>query len=247
MSYWIGMIGLFAATALPGAAQSAFPYALQRNKEIAIAAPALVFNIGGYVLSRRIQPLTAVDIAGLNPDHIRPGFDQSAARQFSLSAKKRSDQLLLASYILPLTLALVPQYRKMEQGRVVVGMGVETMLLSNGLTQMVKNTVRRTRPFVYNPAAPTSWKTEKDVQRSFFSGHTSTSASACFFTASMFAALYPESRWKYAVWTGAAALPLAIGYNRYKAGKHFPTDILTGYVIGGLCGVLVPRLHRIRR
>ncbi len=228
-------------------AQTTFPYALSRNKEIALTAPGILLNLGGYGLAGRIQPLTAADIALLNTSDIHPRFDRRAASQFSLSAKKRSDQLLIAAYLVPVTLALVPQCRQIEQGRVVAVMGIETMLLTNGITQMIKNTVRRPRPFTYHPDAPLSWKTEKDAQRSFFSGHTSTSAAACFFTASTFAALYPKSRWRYAVWTGAASLPLAIGYYRYKAGKHFPTDILTGYVVGGLCGILVPRLHRIGR
>ena len=228
-----------------GIAQTVFPYALSSNKELGISAPGLLFNIGGYVLAPKIKPLTPADIAALNAGNIFPAFDRKATRQFSLTAKKRSDQLLLSSYLIPVALALSPQCRTMQQGRVVAVMGLETMMLSNGLTQLVKNTVRRPRPFTYNPDAPASWKTEKDAQRSFFSGHTSTSASACFFTASVFSTLYPESRWRPAVWSGAAILPLAIGYYRYKAGKHFPTDVLTGYIVGGLCGVLIPRWHRI--
>jgi membrane-associated phospholipid phosphatase len=242
----VGFVCFATLTVVNCGAQTPFPYSLSRNKEIGIAGSGLILNIGGYALAPKIKPLTAADIAGLNAGSIFPAFDQRATRQFSLTAKKRSDQLLLAAYLLPAALALAPQCRILEQGRVVAAMGLETMILSNGLTQLVKNTVRRPRPFTYNADAPVSWKTTRDAQRSFFSGHTSTSASACFFTASVFSALYPNSRWRYAVWSGAAALPLAIGYNRYKAGKHFPTDILTGYIVGGLCGVLVPRWHRLR-
>jgi membrane-associated phospholipid phosphatase len=29
-----------------------------------------------------------------------------------------------------------------------------------------------------------------------------------------------------------------------RAGKHFPTDVLTGVLVGGAVGTLVPYLHR---
>jgi len=35
-----------------------------------------------------------------------------------------------------------------------------------------------------------------------------------------------------------------IGYLRYKSGKHFPTDILTGALIGSAIGYFIPFIHR---
>lgn len=47
---------------------------------------------------------------------------------------------------------------------------------------------------------------------------------------------------------GAALIPPAfVGYYRYKALKHFPTDIIVGTAIGAAVGILVPHLHKINR
>ena len=40
-------------------------------------------------------------------------------------------------------------------------------------------------------------------------------------------------------------LPAVTGYLRFKAGKHFPTDIIVGYGVGATIGYLVPELHKL--
>ena len=42
----------------------------------------------------------------------------------------------------------------------------------------------------------------------------------------------------------AAAVPAVVGYNRLKAGKHFLSDNLIGYLVGSSVGILVPQLHK---
>jgi membrane-associated phospholipid phosphatase len=37
------------------------------------------------------------------------------------------------------------------------------------------------------------------------------------------------------------------GYFRVVALKHFPSDVLIGFVIGATCGVAVPEMHRFKR
>lgn len=46
------------------------------------------------------------------------------------------------------------------------------------------------------------------------------------------------------MWTGAAILPALTGITRVKAGKHYWTDVITGYAVGALVGTLTPLLHR---
>lgn len=242
---WL-IVVLLLAVSTAGFGQEQFPFQLHTKREISILLPALSVNLAGYTISNRMSPLQQQEIINLKSSDIYPAFDRRAAMQFSLKAKRNSDVLLFASYVLPAALFFAPENRKWNHANTLITMGFESMLVSNGITQLVKGTARRTRPFVYNPVAPDSWKLKKDARMSFFSGHTSTSATACFYTAYVYTTLYPQSKWRYAVWTGAAALPLTIGYYRYKAGKHFPTDIITGYVAGALCGLIVPRLHRTR-
>jgi membrane-associated phospholipid phosphatase len=69
----------------------------------------------------------------------------------------------------------------------------------------------------------------------------------CFAAASMFSAYHPDSKWKPVVWTVAAILPAATAYYRVRGGKHFITDVATGYAMGALTGILIPRLHLRKR
>jgi membrane-associated phospholipid phosphatase len=64
-----------------------------------------------------------------------------------------------------------------------------------------------------------------------------------FSLAMMYADYNPKSKLKPLVWSLCAAFPIATGALRYKAGKHFWTDVITGYVMGALIGVGVPYLH----
>ena len=87
-------------------------------------------------------------------------------------------------------------------------------------------------------------KLEDDNQRSFFSGHTSMSAAAWFMMASIYQDYHPQSKLAPYIWAAAYLVPAATGYFRYDAGKHFPSDILTGYFVGRMVGIMVPRWHK---
>jgi len=72
--------------------------------------------------------------------------------------------------------------------------------------------------------------------RSFPSGHTSGSFSFAIAVASTV-----NRRWIKVVVIAAAAL---MGLSRLYVGVHFPTDVLGGAIIGGLCGWLASVLYR---
>ena len=46
------------------------------------------------------------------------------------------------------------------------------------------------------------------------------------------------------VWSMCAAFPILTGVLRYKAGKHFWTDVITGYLAGAVVGLATPYVHR---
>jgi membrane-associated phospholipid phosphatase len=41
--------------------------------------------------------------------------------------------------------------------------------------------------------------------------------------------------------------PAVVGYNRLRAGRHFRSDVIVGFLVGGTSGIMVPELHRIGR
>ncbi|HEX8460354.1 MAG TPA: phosphatase PAP2 family protein, partial [Segetibacter sp.] len=84
-------------------------------------------------------------------------------------------------------------------------------------------------------------------QRAFFAGHTAATAAATFFMAKAFADFNPDSKAKPYVWAFAASVPALVGYLRYKGGMHFLSDNLLGYAVGAGAGILVPKLHSIKK
>jgi membrane-associated phospholipid phosphatase len=71
------------------------------------------------------------------------------------------------------------------------------------------------------------------------------SASACFFAAKVYCDYHPElGNKKYLVYSLALVPSAATGFFRYKGLKHFPTDVITGLIIGASTGILVPHLHK---
>ncbi len=228
-------------------AQSAFPFQLRPAHETLIWGATGGVNAAGIILNLENKPFTINGLNALSRDHIRFAFDRKATYNWSPRSAKISDVLMYSAYTAPLWLGLSPIFRQKSNAGTMTVMAAQTFLLSAGITNVVKNSVRRPRPFLYNPDAPLAPKLERDGRQSFFSGHTSTTAALCFFTAQTYAKVYPQTRSKYLVWGAAIALPALTGIYRVKAGKHFPSDIIVGYTVGALTGLVVPYWHRLER
>jgi hypothetical protein len=228
------------------AQNATFPYQLSKRVDIGLAVPITGLNVAYPLLGNRTYRIQPNYFEQLKPTDIWPRWDQSATRQYSLRAQRTSDILMLSALATPVLLSLSDKNRNLRNGGTVAVMGLEILLLTNGLTHTTKQLTRRVRPYAYNPNVPEHLKYKPDTWHSFFSGHTSISTSACFFTAQVYSDLYPDSRWKPLVWGTAIALPATVGYFRYKGGKHFPTDILTGFAVGAISGLVVPYLHKKR-
>ena len=224
------------------AAQS--PYALHWRTDLPVASLGLGTAIAGLVIGHQVKPLEPGNIALLHRNDVFK-IDRRATYWLSSRAGHASDFFMYASEAVPFLLLAYPSVRK-EVGIMAV-MYVETMLLNGGITLLTKNIALRTRPFVYNPDASLSSKQGKDTRKSFFSGHTSVSSAGCFFAAKIWSDMHPDSRWKPVVWSVAATIPAVTGYLRMRAGKHFFTDVATGYVVGAAIGWLVPSMHQSGR
>jgi membrane-associated phospholipid phosphatase len=126
---------------------------------------------------------------------------------------------------------------------------LETQALGSSLFTFAGVTfIDRIRPFVYYPEVSLNSKIEgAGTQNSFFSGHTSAAATASFFMAKVYIDYHPEmKRKKWLLYAGAIIPPASVGYYRYKALRHFPSDIIVGIIAGAAAGILVPELHKIQ-
>jgi membrane-associated phospholipid phosphatase len=83
------------------------------------------------------------------------------------------------------------------------------------------------------------------TRKSFFSGHTSISFASIVFLARTYAALHPDSRWKPVVWATGISTATLVGILRILSGKHFPTDVLVGALVGSFIGFVIPKLHEV--
>ena len=191
-------------------------------------------------INKKVEPLTKFQINELDPLSISK-FDRVSTKTFGLGAQKLSDKFLYSSPVLPLTLLLDGNSSK-EFGTIST-MYFETMLVNYGITELTKVLIKRTRPFVYNKNADHNLKMKRNARKSFFSGHTSTVAASTFFTAKVLSDMNPGGN-NNAYWITAAAIPALTAYLRVRGGKHFPTDVLIGYTVGALIGILVPELHK---
>jgi len=218
------------------------PYQLKTGKELALGGAALGLVGTSYYFGKKAEPLTIMQIDGLDQNKLS-GFERWVTSKNSVSSHKSSDVLLYTSQLLPVALTLAD--KSMRKDAFTIGtLYSEATLLNYGLTVLVKNSVRRTRPYIYNQGTPLEKKMSLSARESFYSGHTSQTAAMCFLTASLYAGYHPDSKWKPVVWMAAATLPAVTGLLRMTSGKHFPTDVLTGYVTGAAIGLLVPRIHR---
>ena len=226
-----------------GRAQS--PYYLDWKKEPVYFGLGLgSLAAGSIVESNFVSSFSVEEILRLDRSEVNT-FDQNATFNYSHGARNGSDITLFSSYALP-TLLLINKKTRKDFGQIAI-LYAESFSLTLGLTNLTKRLVKRTRPFVYNDLASFSDKQTKNAKYSFFSGHTSMTAVNSFFAAKVFTDYFPESRWKPLVWTVAFFVPATTGYFRVKAGKHYPTDIIAGIAVGGLVGILVPHLHKVKK
>lgn len=227
-------------------AQNSFPFTWKKNTDIAIGSVSIGLNLCGTIASSRLAPFDEAALAGLQKFNILPVFDRIAVRPRSEKNALMSDIIARGSVALPLVFAFTKPTRQKDNILLLGGMYAETLSMTLGITNLTKNLVHRTRPFVYAPLSPVELRLGKDARRSFFSGHTASTAASAFFAATVFDAVYPHSKLKPWIWGTAFALPALAGWSRVRSGNHFPTDVLVGYGVGALCGWLVPKWHRVK-
>ncbi len=222
-------------------------YSLNYKIDIPLTSVGIATAIWGFNAVDKKAPLDSLTIVGLDANVIN-GFDRSATWQnaeFAPTARTISDITLGVSQMLPFLLMLDKRIRQ-DWGDVIL-MFLETQAIVGNLHSWgCVVHVDRIRPLAYNPDVPWNEKTGRRTKNAFYSGHTSLSASASFFAAKVYADYHPElGNRKYLVYSLALVPPVLTGFFRYKGLKHFPTDVLTGILIGAGTGILVPHLHKI--
>jgi membrane-associated phospholipid phosphatase len=216
--------------------------------------------VGGLVLEKigvswisHKSPISIGELQNLDRSDISP-FDSWALR-FDPSKRntynRLSSGLAAVSAFFPVVMVVDHNIRKDWLGILV--MYLQTQAITNNFylySPFGATFQNRLRPIVYYPysaSVDTAARTAANNRNSLYSGHTAAIAEASFFTAKVFCDYHPElGANKYLVYGAAAVPPLIMAYFRLGALAHFPTDLITGFGVGALCGILVPELHRVQ-
>ena len=121
---------------------------------------------------------------------------------------------------------------------------LESFLISNVAVVTLKYAMRRPRPTQYTDVAPAEAFGTLEHQLSFPSGHAAAVGSAMTATAATYWLRHPDSPVRWAVAGGALGLTTLTAVGRVQAGKHFPSDVVAGAMLGTSIGLLIPWMHK---
>jgi len=238
MKKWLILL-LLLCVPLVGSADE-FPFEPSDVRDGALLGAGIALEGAALVLHSRAE-----DPAGTIGDRreVNP-LDRIATYQWSPDADTASG--VLDYTLLGLPVLFYFDERVQSRPMFFALLYLESALLNDGLKNVVKELVERKRPFNYGHRAPMSARTTRGAELSFYSGHTAQAFNAAVFCGMVFQELYPESPWRWVVWSGGLATAATVGFLRVYAGKHYPTDVIAGAIAGSLTGWLVPFLAKKR-
>jgi len=113
---------------------------------------------------------------------------------------------------------------------------VTTVFGAGGTAYILKYLVGRARPVGLIPAIV-------ETSPSFPSGHATLSMALYGFAAYVLCRQFPEK--KPLIITATTLIILLVGFSRLYLGAHFPSDVLAGYIVGGLWLFISIRTMRV--
>ncbi len=166
-------------------------------------------------------------------------FDRLVMNSYSKNLDMVGTGLQFATLLTPAVLLGAPKEDYWKIGIQYV----ETIGLAYGVNKLAKLCVSRDRPYMYFSGAPEDKIEDGDFEKSFFSGHSTRSFAAASFTSCMFCRYFPDSDWKLPVIISSYTLATTTAVMRLASGNHFMSDVITGAVVGGGIGILVPWIN----
>jgi len=215
-------------------------YNTNTKTEILVSAA----GVAGWGLARLIKPQVCpapcVD-AQLN------GLDRPFAGRAEQRGADRASTVLVATAVgLPFLLNLSTSrqdLRPKQYWRDAAVLG-ETLLITDAITDVVKSAASRPRPFMWGLPDTDSRYGRPSSYKSFFSAHAASAFAMTMSYARMHTRSRPNSK-PVLVYGFGIGLAAATGSLRVAAGEHYPTDVITGALVGSAIGLFVtPALHR---
>jgi len=192
--------------------------------------------------------ISDAEIASLNTSAIS-SFDSWALTRDPTKAEQYdhlSDNMLTATIFLPALLAINKNIRHDWLPLLVMYAEAQSVVFTIYNYSFLGPTFQnKFRPIVYYDSIPLANRENGNGRNSFYSGHVATASLATFMMTKIYCDYHPEmGATKYLLYAAATIPPLALGYVRVLALKHFPSDDLVGLGLGAVCGIVIPELHK---
>lgn len=147
------------------------------------------------------------------------------------------------SYYIGATLYAIGKIGKYKDVADLGWHGTEAVLVASAVTNLLKGTLGRARPYMSNATNPRDWEFGggfgNNDRKSFPSGHAATAFAAAAAVTSETRRMWPKSVWVVgpALYGGATL----VGLSRMYHNRHWASDVALGAAIGTFSGLKVVR------
>lgn len=217
-------------------------YKMKVWPDLPLIVGGTAFSLYGFSKIYNKDNSSEAIINGLRKSDIS-SFDRGALDNYSEKADAASDVFFYSSIPTPLLLMVFDKKMRKDAGKIAL-LYWETLAMTGIYYTGTPMLVDRYRPFAYNTSVPIEKRITGNAKNSFIGGHPALVGTCTFFMAKIYSDYHPESKAKWVFYTIATAATTTTALLRYKAGKHFPSDLLVGSIMGPLTGILVPHFHK---
>ncbi|MEG1728058.1 MAG: phosphatase PAP2 family protein [Bacteroidaceae bacterium] len=177
-----------------------------------------------FILSVLVIPTSVAQNWEINMTHNLNATNSSFLRHYSSTISNTSYIVCIGVPTALATWGLIKKDKDLFRDALYIGSSVIEAFAISGIT---KSIVNRDRPFEAYPDRLHPY--ERPESSSFPSGHTA----SAFSLATSLSLRYPH----WYVIAPSAVWACSVGYSRMQRGAHYPTDVLSGAIIGVGCAV----------
>jgi membrane-associated phospholipid phosphatase len=171
-------------------------------------------------------------------------WDRPFAGVWNSKADKISDALTVLGFA-PLAIGAVSYFKNDIKGSELGALSlmfVQSMAFQSGLNLIVRSSQLWPRPFLLGDKGGDD-RLKGQAYGSFYSGHASAAFSVAVFTSYWFQNTYSSSKYTPYIWASSLTLATTVSVLRVAAGKHYPTDVIVGALMGSLVSFSILKIH----
>jgi membrane-associated phospholipid phosphatase len=228
-----------------------FPYKLSAGRDIILISSGSLLMDGGAIGHNQKAQMSLDELALLDRSDVNV-VDRFATNYFNTELNDLRESFEPVSVAIAfLSVGSYGIYSQIEthEWEAIKTLGLmylEGLYICEGTMLVTKTIINRPRPYTYNTDIPLATRDWGANNESFFSGNATILFYNSVFLSTVFSDLFPDSKLKPWIWASTLSLSTFSGILSVRSGWHFPTDVITGALIGGISGYLIPQIHKTR-